>query len=95
MLDLERIRLRRLQLRLTQGELGKMIGQDQAYISRLERGHFDDITVSTLEKLARALRVSVEMLIMPDVGQTMTGGADKETESEHLPHRLALASTEF
>lgn len=77
MLDVDRIRLRRLELRLSQKKLGEMIGQDQAYISRLERGEFAEITVRTLERLARALHVGVETLLKPD------------DESEPLP---ALAS---
>ena len=66
MLDTARIRLRRLELRLTQKELGTRIGQDQAYISRLERGQYMDITVSMLERLARELHVSVDALLTKD-----------------------------
>jgi len=39
-----------------------MIGQDQAYISRLERGAFDTVTVAILEKLADAFGVSMDWL---------------------------------
>jgi len=53
----------RLRLRLTQERLGKEIGQDQSYISRLERGEFTEITVTTLERLADALRVSTDYLL--------------------------------
>jgi transcriptional regulator with XRE-family HTH domain len=63
MLDTEALRLRRLELRLTQAALGKAIGQDQAYISRLERGDFQEITVTTLERLAAALRVTPNDLL--------------------------------
>jgi transcriptional regulator with XRE-family HTH domain len=66
MIDAARIRLRRLELRLSQQQLGKAIGQDQAYISRLERGLIEDITIGTFERLARALRVSLETLLKPD-----------------------------
>ena len=67
MIDADRIRLRRLELRLSQAQLGALIGQDQAYISRLERGAYGEITVSTLERLARALQVRIETLVKPDV----------------------------
>jgi transcriptional regulator with XRE-family HTH domain len=63
MLDRDRLRMARLQLRLTQDRLGKAIGQDQAYISRLERGDFTDITVTTLERLAATLGVSPNELL--------------------------------
>ena len=38
MLDTERICMGRLKLRLSQKRLGELIGQDPAYVSRLERG---------------------------------------------------------
>jgi DNA-binding Xre family transcriptional regulator len=78
-----RIRLRRLELRLSQKGLGTLIGQDQAYVSRLEHGQITDITVRTLEGLAAALQVNVESLLKPD----------EEEDSEPEPTALALAST--
>jgi len=63
MLDHDRLRMARLQLRLSQERLGKTIGQDQSYISRLERGAFTEITVTTLERLADALGVSLDYLV--------------------------------
>ena len=63
MLDRDRLRMSRLQLRLTQERLGKEIGQDQSYVSRLERGDFTEITVTTLERLADALQVSTDYLL--------------------------------
>ena len=62
MLDIERVRLKRLMLRLSQKRLGEMIGQDQAYVSRLERGQFPEISMKTLERLADALSVSMDYL---------------------------------
>jgi transcriptional regulator with XRE-family HTH domain len=63
MLDRDRLRMARLQGRLTQERLGKAIGQDQSYVSRLERGDFTEITVTTLERLANALHVSTDYLL--------------------------------
>jgi transcriptional regulator with XRE-family HTH domain len=63
MLDRDRLRMARLRLRLTQERLGKEIGQDQSYVSRLERGDFTEITVTTLERLADALQVSTDYLL--------------------------------
>jgi len=63
MLDRERLRMCRLKLRLTQDRLGTLLGQDQSYVSRLERGDFTEITVTTLERLADALHVSTDYLL--------------------------------
>ena len=62
-LDRERLRLRRLQLRFSQQQLGIKIGHDQGYVSRLERGEITDITVRTLARLADALDVSIDYLM--------------------------------
>jgi transcriptional regulator with XRE-family HTH domain len=63
MLDRDCLRLARLRLRLTQHQLGHVVGQDQSYISKLERGTITEITVSTLEHLADALGVSTDVLL--------------------------------
>jgi transcriptional regulator with XRE-family HTH domain len=63
MLDRDRLRMARLQLRLSQESLGKAIGQDQSYVSKLERGDLLDITISTLERLADVLSVSTDYLL--------------------------------
>ena len=63
MLDTERVRMCRLQLRISQKVLGERIGQDQAYISRLERGEITDITIRTLERLADTLQVTTDYLL--------------------------------
>jgi transcriptional regulator with XRE-family HTH domain len=63
MLDRDRLRMRRLKLRLSQQQLGQTIGHDQGYISRLERGEITEITVRTLARLADALRVSTDYLL--------------------------------
>ena len=63
MLERERLRLRRLQLHLSQQQLGAQIGHDQGYVSRLERGEITDITVRTLARLADALDVSTDYLL--------------------------------
>ena len=62
-LHTERVRLRRLRLCLSQQRLGQMIGHDQGYVSRLERGEITDITVRTLARLADALQVTTDYLL--------------------------------
>ncbi len=63
MLDPQRIRLRRVKEGLTQKQLGEAIGQDQAYISRIEKGITQSTTTQTLEKLADVLKVSTDYLL--------------------------------
>lgn len=63
MLQGDRIRMKRLATRMSQRELGKKIGKDQAYVSRLERGEFPGVTSETLEALADALGVSTDYLL--------------------------------
>ena len=70
MIDVDRIRLRRLELRLTQAELGKAIEQDQGYISKIERGQVTGMTVTMLEKIAKALKVKVGTLVKGDSGES-------------------------
>ena len=74
-----RIRLRRLELRLSQESLGKAIGQDQSYVSKIERGEITEITITTLERLANALGVSTDALL-----------GRKETDSEQMSTAVAL-----
>jgi transcriptional regulator with XRE-family HTH domain len=83
MLDAERLRMRRLKLRLSQQRLGEAIGQDQSYVSKLERGELTEITVTTLVRLARALKVSLDYLVPLAKAQ--------ETDSESKPAAVALA----
>jgi transcriptional regulator with XRE-family HTH domain len=68
----------RLRLRLSQESLGKAIGQDQSYVSKLERGDLLDITISTLERLADVLSLSTDYLL-----------GRKEQESEDCPAAVA------
>jgi transcriptional regulator with XRE-family HTH domain len=63
MLDRDRLRMARLGLRRSQEDLGKAIGLDQSYISKLERGEVHDITITTLVRLADALGVSIDYLL--------------------------------
>ena len=63
MLDRDRLRMARLGLRLSQESLGKTIGQDQSYISKLERGEIEDITISTFVRLADALDLGADELL--------------------------------
>ncbi len=52
---------RRNQLRMSQSQLAKTIGTRQPAISRLERGEFNTITLSTLIKVADALDLDLDI----------------------------------
>ena len=63
MIDGERIRQLRTQHALSQGALGKGIGKDGQYVSKLERGILTSVTTDTLEELADALDCSTDYLL--------------------------------
>jgi transcriptional regulator with XRE-family HTH domain len=63
MLDGERIRHLRTQHALSQGALGKSIGKDGQYVSKLERGILTSVTTETLEQFADALDCSTDYLL--------------------------------
>jgi transcriptional regulator with XRE-family HTH domain len=63
MIDGERIRQLRTQRRLSQGALGKGIGKDGQYVSKLERGVLTSVTTDTLEQLAGAFDCSTDYLL--------------------------------
>jgi transcriptional regulator with XRE-family HTH domain len=50
---------------LTQDQLADISGVPQGTISRLERGVSGDVQISTVQKLATALGVSIEGLLTP------------------------------
>jgi transcriptional regulator with XRE-family HTH domain len=63
----KRIQRRRLQLKMTQTELAKKLGKSRIYVTNLEasdeKKHHRNPGLPTLEKLAKALRVSVGDLL--------------------------------
>ena len=48
----------RLQKNMSQGDICRVLGLDRAYISNIENGK-QNLTISTMEKVAEALSVSV------------------------------------
>ena len=52
---------RRNQLRMSQSQLARTVGTRQPAISRLERGEFNNITLSTLIKVAHALDLDLDI----------------------------------
>jgi predicted transcriptional regulator len=52
---------RRNQLRMSQSQLARTVGTRQPAISRLERGEFNNVTLSTLIKIAHALDLDLDI----------------------------------
>ena len=59
----KRIRERRRELYMTQTALSEKSGVNRTTISQLENGVRDDILVSTLSEIAKALGVGVEFFL--------------------------------
>jgi transcriptional regulator with XRE-family HTH domain len=57
-----RIKVLRAKRKITQAELAERAGISHGYLARLETGR-QDPTISTLEKLAKALKVPVGRLL--------------------------------
>lgn len=57
---------RRNQLCISQSQLAKVIGTRQPAISRLERGEYNNITLSTLMKVASALDLDLDISLKVD-----------------------------
>jgi transcriptional regulator with XRE-family HTH domain len=57
-----RIKALRARRKITQAELAERAGISHGYLARLETGR-QDPTITTLEKLAKALKVPVEKLL--------------------------------
>jgi len=57
-----RIKALRAKRKITQAELAERAGISHGYLARLETGR-QDPTITTLEKLAKALKVPVEKLL--------------------------------
>ena len=71
---------------MTQTRLGALIGQDQQYVSKLERGRCRGMTVETLERLCRALQVSTDYLL--DFSYTY-----RRSIVRHAPHAAPSTKT--
>lgn len=63
MLDRHFLRQARERAQLSQQALGAHIGQDQQYISKLERGVLESMTIGTLVRLADVLGCTTDELL--------------------------------
>jgi transcriptional regulator with XRE-family HTH domain len=89
MIQGDRLRRLREQAALSQSRLGSLIGQDQQYVSKLERGALRGMTVETLERLCRALQVSTDYLL--NFSCTATVPDSDQTAPQRRPRVLARA----
>jgi transcriptional regulator with XRE-family HTH domain len=79
----DRIRQLRTQHGLSQGALGKVIGKDGQYVSKLERGVLTSVTTDTLEDVAGALDCSADYVL---------GLTDDPQPATRRPRRRTAAS---
>ncbi|HED37970.1 MAG TPA: XRE family transcriptional regulator [Ignavibacteria bacterium] len=52
----------RLEKGMSQGDICRALGLDRAYISNIENGK-QNLTISTMEKVAKALGVNIDILL--------------------------------
>lgn len=70
-MKLENLKTIRKQKKLTRKELGELSGLNPSVINALENGYVDDIKLSTLIKLAMALKTKVRYLLPNDLKDKM------------------------
>lgn len=70
-MKLENLKAIRKQKKLTRKELGELSGLNPSVINALENGYVDDIKLSTLIKLAVALKTKVRYLLPNDLKDKM------------------------
>ena len=58
-INMKRIRLEKS---MSQGDICRELGLDRAYISNVENGK-QNLTISTMEKVAKALRIGIDQLL--------------------------------
>lgn len=78
----DRIKQRRIELHMSAGELGSLIGKNRATVYRYESGDIENIPLEMLDKLAEALSVTPEYLL-------------GWTDSKHLASRLRGGTREI
>lgn len=78
----DRIKQRRMELHMSAGELGSLIGKNRATVYRYESGDIENIPLEMLDKLAEALSVTPEYLL-------------GWTDSKHLASRLREGTREI
>lgn len=61
-----KIKLKRISKELTQKELARKVGISHVTLSRIEKGSYENITLKTMKKLAKALDTTVQDLFFSE-----------------------------
>lgn len=72
------VRVVRIRRRLTQADLAEVAGVSRGSISRIERGHLDEVTLGLLGAICRALEIRLELLL-----RWRGGELDRLLNAEH------------
>jgi len=59
----KKIKNKRIELNMSQGDLTKKTGIKREYISKMENNHLSNPTLETLRKIAKAFGISVSKLL--------------------------------
>lgn len=84
-----RIKRRRLELKMSADSLAKMIGKDRSTVYRYESGGIDKISAEMLEPLADALKTTPAYLIGLDRSKESTIASFASSEGMQLHHMKA------
>ena len=85
-----RIRTRRLQLSITQKELGELCGVSEATINRYESGNIKNPSLAIVQSLATALRVDPNYLLRSE-DDNRYFNPETQALAEELHHNPELA----
>lgn len=77
----EIIKDRRKEMDLTQQDLASKMGVTQAYVSALELGKYDNLTMSSIGKIADSLNICYEELLLAIVSEEERAQMVKESNA--------------
>ncbi len=91
LLDAELIRRRRINLRMTERQLGRLVGKSGQLVRRIEAGlSHEGVTVRVAHRLAEALDVPLPMLFLQEVKRSEGAeAAEAGTERNGIEADLA------
>lgn len=91
----KRIKILRLERSLTQGDIEEATGVSRSHISKIESGKIANPGLDTLERIAKALKVSISFLFHFDERTLKRRVQDMEKrKKEHKKEMLLLESKE-
>lgn len=75
----DRIKQRRIELHMSAGELGSLVGKNRATIYRYEKGDIESVPIEMLDRLSEALNVTPEYLMGWSDTKNLIDGIDDKT----------------